>query len=123
MSEVEPERLLGSKTVTVSATLWETVGLMSHFLGGALIILGPIALLGPKHRFLWAFVFLVIAAWKEAIWDEKNETADERGSGFQDFAYYFFGVAAGLGAWEIKKLFTKNNSSSVGTGVLNAQTV
>lgn len=93
---------ISSSDVVVSALLWNETGETAHVLAGLLVILGPIALFGPKYMWLWAGFMVLFASLKEFWYDENYETADERGSNLEDWGFYMIGTVVGIGLYKLK---------------------
>ena len=77
----------------VDVTTFDQVSQISHVIGGMLVVLGPIALFGPRYRGHWAVAFIILAALKEFWFDEIYEPANVRGSSAEDFLFYTLGVS------------------------------
>lgn len=84
----------------ITFKLFDSIAQRAHFLLGVLIVLLPAFFhVGPWYVIA---IFLGWAAWKEAWYDEKYETKEVRGSGWEDFLNYLFGVVVGISLVLIK---------------------
>jgi len=79
---------------------------MAHFLGGCLLVLGPVAL-GWNHPWYFSFGVIAAATIKEGIIDPIFETPEENGGvigGITDWLGYIVGVGVALGALKLRHL-------------------
>ena len=99
-------------TVTVSASLYDSIGQIAHVEAGLLVVLGPNALFGPRFMWAWCLALVVFASVKEFWYDTNYETSDERGNGWEDFGFYMVGMAIGIVLWEIKVWYTREKRAA-----------
>ena len=77
----------------VSPATYNAVAQAGHFLAGLCAVFGPAAV-GPRGSWVYgALLGLIWAIGKEFIYDALVESADSRGSDWQDFAFYVLGDA------------------------------
>lgn len=80
-------------------TLTDVTGQFSHALTGTTIVFGTIVLFAPKWLAVTLPLFIVYASVKEFWYDNTYETAEQRGSNWEDWGFYMVGMVTALALW------------------------
>ncbi len=81
----------------ITPKLFNQVAQLGHFAGGAAIVLATVVLWHSHYAPLAGFGVVTFgAALKEFVYDEKFESAEVRGSSYEDFLFYMIGATAGV---------------------------
>jgi hypothetical protein len=83
----------------INPATFNAVAQTGHFVGGALAVLAPVALISPVWCFVGGVGIVLFAAGKEFWWDYRYESTEVRGSSLEDFLFYVFGALVALAAY------------------------